>query len=370
MLHLAYRNRTESHADSALRSSALGDSLSPIAAFLRWREAAARGDTTELQRARAQFGQLRVSTLRMIAMASQYDGTEIVDGGRAAAMLLERATDEATRVDALEALHSFLINQGRYDEALEVTTRLRALQPALHAYLRLRVLDGLYGGGDTLAARAAALEMAKLTDAGLAGIPLTSGTWVADRCVLAQWRLRAGDTTGVPRTIEELRTQQVNSQRPRIAAAPIACAELLDAALAVVLRRRDAPERLARVDGLAFTPQTAGDAVAYAPLLLARLHERLGDADGALRALRKRSYMSVWPRYLAAMRREEARLASLALLGGVPRRILPKEALKLGVQRGMLRLKRAWPLEERLGRDRKELGPVFGAVRVEHRGCL
>jgi hypothetical protein len=94
-----------------------------------------------------------------------------------------------------------------------------------------------------------------------------------------------------------------------VGATPLACAELLQASLAVTLRRRDARARVLRLDSLAFTPQVAGDAAAYAPLLVARLFERLDDPAGALRAIGKRAYMSGWPRYLAAMRLYEGRLA-------------------------------------------------------------
>lgn len=294
--------------DSRWRDTALGDSLSPIAPFLRWHDAVVSGDIIEQHRLRSRFGQLRVSTLRLIAMASQHEGIAPEDGERAARVLLDRASDEGSRADALEALHSFLLNQGRHRQALEVTSQLRALQPGLHAYLRLRVLDAMYGNGDTLAAHAAARELERLAGAGLGGQPVTSATWFANWCVIAQWRLDRGDTTGVRQIISELGERGVNSRRPRIATAPLACAELLDVALAVATKSPGAAARLAQIASLAFTPQTAGDAVTYAPLLLARLHERLGDVDGALRAIRKRSYMSVWPRYLASMLREEAQL--------------------------------------------------------------
>ena len=79
--------------------------------------------------------------------------------------------------------------------------------------------------------------------------------------------------------------------------------------MAVASRRRDAGSSVARLDSLAFTLQTAGDAAAYAPLWIARLHEQLGDHRGALDAVRRRQYMSDWPRYLASMLREEGRLA-------------------------------------------------------------
>ena len=90
------------------------------------------------------------------------------------------------------------------------------------------------------------------------------------------------------------------------------CAELLAASQAVLTGGRDAETRLTRIDSLVLAPHVVGDLVAYAPLMISRLHERLGDDALALAALRRRTYMSEWPRYLATMLREEARLAERA----------------------------------------------------------
>jgi hypothetical protein len=62
------------------------------------------------------------------------------------------------------------------------------------------------------------------------------------------------------------------------------------------------------VDSLVLAPQIVGDLATYAPLLIARLHERLGDPTAALAALRRRPYMSEWPRYLGTIRGEVERL--------------------------------------------------------------
>jgi hypothetical protein len=130
--------------------------------------------------------------------------------------------------------------------------------------------------------------------------------------VLSQWRISRGDTTGVATAVEVLRSSGTTiRQSPPVSAAPAACAELLDGSLVTLMGRDDARTRLERLDSLAFTSQTAGDAIAYAPILMARLYERLGQPLRALQAIRKRSYMSAWPRYLATAWREEGRLAQL-----------------------------------------------------------
>ena len=80
--------------------------------------------------------------------------------------------------------------------------------------------------------------------------------------------------------------------------------------MAVRLRRPDAATRVSRLDALALTAPVAGDASAYAPVLLARLHAELGDVRAALAAVRRRPYMAGWPRYLATALREEGRYAA------------------------------------------------------------
>jgi hypothetical protein len=75
----------------------------------------------------------------------------------------------------------------------------------------------------------------------------------------------------------------------------------------VLTRARDARSRLQHVDSLVLVPQVVGDLAIYAPLLIARLHERLGDPTSALAALQRRPYMSEWPRYLGTIRGEVER---------------------------------------------------------------
>jgi hypothetical protein len=122
-----------------------------------------------------------------------------------------------------------------------------------------------------------------------------------------------GDTAGVSSAIQALRQAGLSvGQLPTVTAAPAACAELLDAWLVTLTKRGEALPRLQRLDSLVLTAEIAGDAVAYAPILLARLYESLGLPNQALQAIRKRVYMSGWPRYLATAWREEGRLAELS----------------------------------------------------------
>jgi hypothetical protein len=203
------------------------------------------------------------------------------------------------------------MNRGRPSEALAAAVRLQRLLPGSHASLRLRLLDRLYAEGDSASADAAARELAGVTGPAASSSTTSSGIWLADMCTLAQWRLAHGDTAGVRAAVAALASAQDVAGPPLlVSSAPNVCAILLDVSLAVALSAPDARVRLARLDSMVFTPQVAGDAIAYVPLLLARLHERLGNASGGLQAVRKRTYMSGWPRYLATSVREEGRLAA------------------------------------------------------------
>lgn len=310
---LAARDASATRTSVADASIGLRDSLSPFAPFLRWRVAIARNDARTLRTIRAGLDGYGPANLRQIVKASQFDAVGSADADQALRALRTRPLATAEQSDLVFAEHSVALNRGQISEALEATERLRALIPGSHAYLRLRILDGLYGDGDSTAASDAAMELASITSAGRSGMPSTIDSWLGDLCVLTQWRLAHGDTTAANRAITELRAAPLADQTMPVVAAPDACADLLEATLAVTLRRRDAKAMLANIDDLAFTPPVAGDAATYAPLLISRLHEQLGNQRGALAAVRRRGYMSGWPRYLATMLREEGRLAEIAL---------------------------------------------------------
>ncbi|HEU4723385.1 MAG TPA: hypothetical protein VFS59_18645, partial [Gemmatimonadaceae bacterium] len=254
------------------------------------------------------------ANLRAIALASQHDGIALDDGARASQWLSARAARTADRVDALLAEHALAQLRGRAQDVRSVLARLERAQPGSAASRRLRVLDWLYGDGDSLTADAAALELEALTGADPASSLASSEAWAANVCVVGQWRLERGDSAGVQRAVRALVSRVAGARAPSapVSAAPGLCTELLAAGDAVLGRRRDAPLRLQRLDSLVLAPHVVGDLAQYAPLLLARLHERTGDRRGALAAIRRRSYMSDWPRYRAAMLREEGRLARQA----------------------------------------------------------
>ena len=71
-------------------------------------------------------------------------------------------------------------------------------------HLRIRVLDALYGGGDTAAAAAAIDTIAPFADAPLAGGPRARSAQYEDITVVTQWRLWQGDRRGLARALRRL----------------------------------------------------------------------------------------------------------------------------------------------------------------------
>ncbi|MEO5816087.1 MAG: BTAD domain-containing putative transcriptional regulator [Gemmatimonadaceae bacterium] len=266
-------------------------------------------DTTPTRPSPDSYAKLDASALRVIAMASLYDATRLEDGARAVRTLESRGIRGIDRSSVLLAKHALTLNRGRPREAASVAAQFNRLRAGSRVALRLAVLDALYAEGDSAAARTAARELASTTGLVAAAGPATSAMWLSDVCVLAQWQLVRGDSAWARKAVAVLRTQPAIRSGSVVSAAPGVCAELLDVSLAVASRSRDAHARLRQLDSLVLTPQVAGDASAYAHILISRLHERLADAPGALAAIRRRSYMTQWPRYLASSLREEGRLA-------------------------------------------------------------
>jgi hypothetical protein len=292
----------------------------------------------------------------MIAMASQFDAMSLADGALALSILEARAKSMPEQVDVALGQHSLAVLQGRPNAALEAGARLMTLQPGSQGYLRLRVLDALYAEGDTTAAAAAARRLETLTSRGIAEASITSEPHLSNICALSQWHLSREDTVGIRRAIGTLRgSGQTRGPTSPLVAPPGVCADLLDVWLAVLIRHGAAFQKLERLDSLALTPEVAGDAMTYAPLLLARLFEGIGQPGRALQAVRKRVYMVGWPRYLAKAWREEGRLAELVgdingarraydrylELRGSPERSVQPEVEQVRVLRAALRTEQA-----------------------------
>lgn len=267
------------------------------------REIAARSDSPLVDTS--------MTDVRALAMTDLWHARPLGQTARVIGLLDSLAATPQERIDALLAEHSLALEQGRVADALAVTRRLQQLRPDSHAYLRLRVLDALYGAGDTTAGASAAHELAQQADTVFLHFPLERRRRAADGCVIGQWRLAHEDTTAVRSIVVYLQRSEVRRRPPPVSGLPGACADLLDAALAVATNRRDALARVEHVDSLMLTPAVAGNLSGYSHLLLAHLYERLGQRRLALAAIKKRDDMIGWPAYLSTTRQEETRLARM-----------------------------------------------------------
>lgn len=282
--------------------------MGPYQPYARWRSAVATDDRAAIARLRDTMFRLGPANLRAIAMASQYEAIGIDDGALALEQLSARALRTVERADVLFAEHAQAVQRGRLRDALAITSRIRNLQPGSYSGRRLRVLDALYGGGDSVAASAAVRDLTAITGPDPSSDMATSEAWSANLCVLAQWRAARGDAAGLDRLMDVMaRRDTVGSLVERAGRA--ACVQLLEAWHAVLVGSPEAPTRVQALDSLVFAPQVAGELASYAPILLSRLHERLDDPPRALAALRRRVHMMGWPTYQATTAGSEARLA-------------------------------------------------------------
>ncbi|MDF1503060.1 BTAD domain-containing putative transcriptional regulator [Roseisolibacter sp. H3M3-2] len=310
-----------------------------LTGYLLWRVAVVRGDSALLAGLRPRLPSLGTPSLRAIAMAAQHTGLGRGDGERALRALGARAALAAEQFDVLLAEHSLALGEGRPVRALDVTERLEDAQPWSRAHLRLRVLDALYGDGDSTAAAAAAATLARVVDGRAERQPDARALQLADLCVLTQWRVAqlrgprpaAAQVAPVRAAVASLRRAELPRVVVPVGVTPPACAELLEAQLAVVTGAPDARRRVEQLDALMLTGPAIGDARTYAHIAVARLFRRVGAPERALAAVRQRAYLRGWPRYLAPSVEEEARLA-LSVGDSAAARTAAASALLLGAE--------------------------------------
>ena len=288
----------------------LDDSLGDLAPALRWRVALARGDERALRAMRRSLASLDDANLRVIGMTTLFDGEGVEDGARAIELRLGRGSARDP-VDVVMAAHSLALNEGRPATALALTQNLQTLEAGSRAYLRLRVLDGLYGDGDTTAAATAVRSLAEYADAPAASSRDARALQLADMCIIEQWRVWHGMMQGATPVIATLRSSPLPRVVVPLSPNQVACGDILDAMVSVLTQQPDAFRAVVRLDSLMLGGPAVSDAGTYAHIVVARLYERLGEPRRALEAIRNRTYMVGWPRYLATARRQEGRLAAL-----------------------------------------------------------
>jgi hypothetical protein len=310
------------------------DKSSELLGFYRWRIAEGLHDERALTALRAEYRQMALPSLWRLMNYAVLDGNHLEDADSAAVVIRAKAGRSSDWQRSKTYLHAFEINRGRPSAALADTARSDETEYAPHTALYQRVLDAVYGDGDSANGGQAARELAKS-----AGRPASGGSDARavaqmDLCVATLWRLSQGEQGGAAQAIARLRARAPGDS-PETLTSNTVCAVLLEAKLAAASGAAGAGAALDRLDSLirsgpggsrngppvAFTlsPAYVRSTVGISPcgfedfanLEVAHLRERQGDRRAALAAVRRRSYAYHLTDYLAAHLREEGRLAAL-----------------------------------------------------------
>ena len=287
------------------------DSTSESAQFIRWRTAVAVGDGAALRVLRSRFDEMPLGTLRLILTTAECDAVGLEDADRALSAILRRSATADERAIALVQAHAYAIDRGRWAEALRATEGLGESDPVPRWHLRIRVLDALYAGGDTAAARAAVDTLRPFADAPLSTNARGRSAQYDDLSVVLQWQLWHGDRSGLARALERLTAGASPRDSLRRVVANRISAALLRAIASNVGGSRDPPtietlDTLVAANVLA-PPEWPG---LYPALVAARLFAANGRADRALTAVRRQMPYFPESSYLAPSLALEARLAA------------------------------------------------------------
>jgi tetratricopeptide (TPR) repeat protein len=310
------------------------DSSGELLGFYRWRIAQGLHDSQALTALHAQYGQMSLQSTWRIMNYAVLDGGRLEDAESAAVAIRANARRSSDWQRSKTYLHAFDLNRGRPSAALADTADSDEAEYGPHAALYERVLDGLYGDGDTVSGGQAALELARAAGRPASGGMDARAVAQTDLCVATLWRLSHGELGGAAQAIVRLRSRAPGDS-PQSLTSNGLCAALLEAKLAAVSGAAGATAALDRLDSLIRTGpggQRNGPAVAFTlspayvrstvgispcgfeefvNLEVARLRERQGDRRAALAAVRRRSYSYHLTDYLAPHLREEGRLAAL-----------------------------------------------------------
>jgi hypothetical protein len=277
---------------------------------------------------------MRLPSLWRIMNYAVLDGRRMEDAESAAVAIRATAGRGSDWQRSKTYLHAFEINRGHPAKALGDTARPDEEEYAPHTALYERMLDALYGDGDSVNGGQAARELARLTERPVLGGSDARATAQSDLCVITLWRLSHGELGGAAQAIGRLRSRAPGDSPASLTTSTV-CAALLEATLAAATGAAGAAAALDRLDTLmrsgpggsrngppvsftlspAYVRSTVGISPCgfedFANLVVARLRERQGDIRAALSAVRRRSYAYHLTDYLAAHLREEGRLAAL-----------------------------------------------------------
>jgi len=292
------------------------DSVGELADYYRWRIAVALGDSGFRRAFRARLDRQSISGIERLVNVAQLDGVALDDAVAAAEVLKRNAGLGNETRWGYTKLHEIALNRGRPAEAADlVRARDEAVSPPPVDRLS-KVVEALYWGADTVQVLRLVAERAAAADATPAH-ESNEAPALYDVCAVHLWRAAHGETDRLPAAIARLR-RAVRGTEDSVVSAASLCAGLLELQLLADRKDPGLDARLARFDSLVGSaPILTSWILAASNLTIARLLEERGDLRGALRAVRRRAYITDFreSRVLVALStffREEGRLAAKA----------------------------------------------------------
>lgn len=258
-----------------------------------------RRDQPRLDRLRERLAELRALELWGVRRRALVAGFDLASADAAQVALLHSAHDERQRVDAAWGAYELALNEGRPAIAERMAPDV-VREWSEETRLALRGLGALYWQDTSDSARAA---LAWLRNFGRkpGDVPAAPDGRLLDAlCAAEQARLDLGDRTIAPRTLRRLKANEGATWPPWLRLAAAQCA----AFLTVRLEPDSGPGRLTaleRLDSLATRAVPCWCLAVHD--VTAREWARLGNPERALRAIRRRSPLSV--RLLAPAKRDE-----------------------------------------------------------------
>ena len=310
------------------------DKTGELLGLYRWRIAQGLHDDSALTALRGQYRQMGLPSLWRIMNYAVLDGRRMEDAESAAVAIRAKAGRSSDWQRSKTYLHAFEINRGHPLKALGDTARSDEDEYAPHTALYERVLDALYGDGDSMNAGQAARELERAALRPASGGTDARTVAQTDLCVATLWRLNHSELGGAAQAIARLRSRG-QGDSPAARTTNTVCSALLEAKLEAASRSAGAGAALDRLDSMmrsgpggqrngppvsftlspAYVRTTVGISPVgfedFANLEVARLRERQGDLRAALAAVRRRAYTYHLTDYLATHLREAGRLAAL-----------------------------------------------------------
>ena len=137
------------------------DTSGELLGFYRWRIAEGLHDDSTFTALRAEYRQMPLPSLWRLMNYAVLDGRRLEDADSAAVAIRAKAGRSSDWQRSKTYLHAFEINRGRPAAALADTARPDETEYAPHTAPYQRVLDALYGDGDSGSGGKAARELAR-----------------------------------------------------------------------------------------------------------------------------------------------------------------------------------------------------------------